>query len=230
MYIRKAHQDTVLSEFCITYKYEKKVRLFMLIAELTDDQQRLIYVIEQISKMRDEKLSFLNHKLRDRLWVKELSILVLAYYLTIKGVFETYDYAPTSSQLFGRVSYTLNLSYEAIDDIEDLRELNILEKIRLSTAKHGFVTAYRLTEKGAEVLKELPAKIKNDVDSYLHCEHCGKLLSFTCQMATKLALRLDCHNCNKTHIDISFVRTEDVSYVSEPYFLKGLTGVLAKNG
>jgi len=197
---------------------------------LTKDQVRLIYLIEQIGQLKGNDFSFLNEKMFGKLWVKELSILILAYHLTVEGIFETYDYAPTPIQFFGRTSYTVNLTFEGIDDIEDLRELNILEKIRLSTTQYGFVTGYRLTEKGVKILENIPEDVKEEIDKHFYCKHCKKRLDFLCEMGSELIVKLKCSSCNKTEIDIEFAIAEDVSYVSRPYFLEIMKSLVVRNG
>ncbi|MHA1684787.1 MAG: hypothetical protein ACTSYD_00115 [Candidatus Heimdallarchaeaceae archaeon] len=196
----------------------------------TKDQLRLIYLIEQIGHLKGEKYSFLNEKMFGKLWVKELSILILAYHLTVEGIFETYDYAPTPIQFFGRTSYTVNLTFEGIDDIEDLRELSILEKIRLSTTQYGFITGYRLTEKGTKILQDMPQDIKQEIDQHFYCEHCKTRLDFLCEMGSELIVKLKCPSCSKTEVDIEFAITEDVSYVSRPYFLEIMKNLVVRNG
>ncbi|MHA1205359.1 MAG: hypothetical protein ACTSRR_09420 [Candidatus Heimdallarchaeaceae archaeon] len=190
------------------------------IKDLTRDQQLLLYTIDYLLKWvsgTDDNSFIQNGK---RIWIKELPLLAVIYYQIIKGSYETYDYAPTSVQFFGRSCYSCNISYEGVDDIEDLRELDILEKIRLSTAKHGFVTAYRITPQGYELLKQIPADVKEEVKNLFYCKKCNTHLKFYIELGEKPIIKMDCPICDESDTELDFLESEDVSYVSEPYFIR----------
>ncbi|MHA1668435.1 MAG: hypothetical protein ACTSUR_07235 [Candidatus Heimdallarchaeaceae archaeon] len=101
------------------------------IVSLTRDQQLLLYTIDYIAKWMTKGDSTIQTE-GNRVWIKELPLWAIIYYQIVSGTYETYDYAPTSIQFFGRSSFTINLSYEGVDDIEDLRELEIIEKIQIN--------------------------------------------------------------------------------------------------
>lgn len=189
------------------------------ISSLTRDQQILLYTIDYLTKWVRGGDHFLETN-NEKIWVKELPLWAVIYYQIVKGTYETYDYAPTSIQFFGRSSFTVNVSYEGVDDIEDLRELDILEKIRLSTSQHGFVTAYRITENGLKYLKLIPQEVKDEVHHLFYCEHCKTHLDFYMNMGNEPDIKIDCPKCDISDFELDFLESEDVSYVSEPYFLR----------
>ncbi len=189
------------------------------VKSLTKDQEFLLYTIDYLTKwmVSNEHVS---SNIGNRVWIKELPLWAIIYYQITHGSYETFDYAPTSIQFFGRSSFTINLSYEAVDDIEDLRESDILEKIRLSTSQHGFVTAYRITEIGNAYLKNIPQDVINEVSKLFFCECCQKQLHFYMNMGDNPSVLLDCPDCDVSDVYLDFLKSEDVSYKSKPYFLK----------
>ncbi len=187
--------------------------------KLTRDQQLLLHTIDYLTKWVKGGDHYLQTD-SEKVWVKELPLWAVIYYQIVKGSYESYDYAPTSIQFFGRSSFTVNLSYEGVDDIEDLRELEILEKIRLSTSQHGFVTAYRITELGFKFLELIPEDVREEVHNLFYCEHCKTHLDFFMNMGDHPDIKIDCPECDVSDFELDFLESEDVSYVSKPYFLR----------
>ncbi|MHA1345915.1 MAG: hypothetical protein ACTSVO_13125 [Candidatus Heimdallarchaeaceae archaeon] len=186
---------------------------------LTRDQQVLLYTTDYLTKWMISDEHILKSE-EDKVWIKELPLWAIIYYQITHGSYETYDYAPTSIQFFGRSSFTVNLSYEGVDDIEDLRELDILEKIRLSTSKHGFVTAYRIAEIGEKFLKGIPRDVIEEVETLFYCENCKTRMHFYMNLDDSPSVIIDCPDCDDSDVHLDFLKSEDVSYVSKPYFLK----------
>jgi hypothetical protein len=189
------------------------------VESLTRDQQILLYTIDYLTKWMVSDEHILKNE-GDKVWIKELPLWAIMYYQITHGSYETYDYAPTPIQFFGRSSFTINLSYEGVDDVEDLRELDILEKIRLSTSQHGFVTAYRITEIGDKYLKKIPKDVIDEVETLFFCECCQKRMHFYMNMGDNPSVLMDCPDCDESDVHLNFLESEDVSYVSKPYFLK----------
>lgn len=189
------------------------------VESLTRDQQLLLYTINYLTKWMIDDQHFLKIG-GEKVWIKELPLWAIMYYQITNGSYETYDYAPTPIQFFGRSCFTINLSYEGVDDIEDLRELDILEKIRLSTSKHGFVTAYRITEIGDEYLKKIPKEVSDEVENLFFCKNCVKRMQFYMNMGDNPTVVIDCPDCDESDVHLDFLESEDVSYKSKPYFLK----------
>ncbi len=189
------------------------------VESLTRDQQILLHTIYYLTKWMTDDEHFFKTEGK-KVWIKELPLWAIMYYQITNGSYETYDYAPTPIQFFGRSCFTVNLSYEGVDDIEDLRELDILEKIRLSTSKHGFVTVYRITETGDKYLKKIPKEVIDEVEKLFFCENCAKRMQFYMNMGDNPTVVIDCPDCDESDVNLDFLESEDVSYKSKPYFLK----------
>ncbi len=169
-----------------------------LALDLTDDQKRLLCILYLYTgpHMEEEK-----SKGKDKTWLKDFSLRALISYLVEKGFFKTYDLAPSICEVIGHRRY-VKLSYEAEDDIHDLREKNLIIRLKLSTTV-GFEYCYRITdiedlremgiegESGVEVVEGLkdffseccsflkccgePKKIHlEDRKCILRCSICGK--------------------------------------------------------
>lgn len=189
------------------------------ISILSRDQQVLLYTIDYTAKwMKDGDSTIQTDD--ERVWVKELPLWAIMHYQITNGIYETYDYSPTPIQFFGRSSFTVNLSYEGVDDIEDLRELEILEKIRLSTSQHGFLTAYRITSYGKKLVKHISQDVKDQVHNLFFCKQCKTHLKFYMNMSDNPEIMMDCPDCDVSDVKLEFLESEDVSYISKPYFLR----------
>ncbi len=186
---------------------------------LTRDQQLLLFTMDYLAKWVRGGDHFLETN-NEKIWIKELPLWGIIYYQITQGTYETYDYAPTAIQFFGRSSFTVNLSYEGVDDIEDLREFDIIEKIRLSTSQHGFVTAYRITDLGCNILKKIPEDVRDEVHNLFYCPKCMTHLDFLMNLGDNPEIKIDCPGCDEADIQLDFLESEDVSYKSKPYFLR----------
>ena len=98
-------------------------------------------------------------------WVKETPLQAIIFYGIRKGLFNEYDYAPISSSFLGQGRKFVNISKEGEDDLGDLREIGLLETIRLSSTKHDYITGYRPTTKSAKHLQIIPNEIKERIDN-----------------------------------------------------------------
>lgn len=173
-------------------------------SELTEDQMRLLFVIDEYTKMENEN---------NPIWVKELPILAIIYEGIIREVFKNYDYAPWSVPMLDGTRQWLNVSREGKDDVEDLLNLRLLSILRISTSKYGYVTAYRPTELGKKVIPSIPQKLRDEVHSIILCEKCGTLLKVVIR---NNELFFHCDRCSydqKIRID----DIEDVPYATRPY-------------
>ncbi len=179
--------------------------------ELTNDQRRLMYLIGTYTQIANQDV--------DReYWFKDGPLLAAIYDLTVEGVFETYDYAATSVLCLDGYRRFMNISREGVDDLNDLRELGLLEHLKISTTQYGNVTGYRLSEKGIQAFKELPKGIGKDVDKRIHCPKCsGQVLSIECLRFEEYLFR--CPSCGYER-KISIFEIEDVNYISKARFLR----------
>lgn len=152
------------------------------------------------------------------MWFKDGPLYAVIYELTAEGVFETYDYAPVSILGLDGFHRFMNISVEGKDDLDDLRELGLLDHMKISTTTYGTVTAYRLSKEGMKVYIELPRKIREPIGKFVTCpRHKRKLMEIICVDFEKYFFR--CPSCNYER-EIPIFEIEDVSYVSKPRFIR----------
>ena len=108
-------------------------------AEWTADHLKLLYLISRYAKVAlsaDENES----------WIRKNQLIVLMYECIVAGVLD-YDYAPCS-MIIGTKRVWMNVTQEGKDDIDDLREGDLLNGLKLASADLIPVTAYQASEKG----------------------------------------------------------------------------------
>ena len=179
--------------------------------ELTKDQRKLLFLIHTYAHQQsvDDKREY---------WFKDGPLLATMYELTVKGVFETYDYAAMSILCLDGYRRFMNITREGVDDLNDLRELGLIEHLKISTTQYGTVTGYRLSDKGRKALNMLPKDEQESVMKHIQCADCdGGLLQIECENFERYYFH--CLKCNYTR-EIEVFNIEDVSYVSKAKFLK----------
>lgn len=177
--------------------------------ELTMEQERLLYLISLYSKPA------LNMS-EEEVWIKDLALKALVYKGTINQIFN-YDYAP-SVVMFDGIKRLVNISQEGEDDINDLRELNLINRLKLSTSKYNIIDAYRITKQGLEVLKNVKKENLKAVDKLVKCSKCRKQGEV---LVEETNVKFQCKNCGETK-NIPLLEIEDVPYVCKGYILKNL--------
>ena len=168
--------------------------------QVTRDMQRLLYVIAQyigVNGVFGKKV------------IKDLPLRGLIFKGIIDKVFD-YDYAPTSVFYIDNRRY-INVSQEGEDDLNDLREVGLLRKIRLATRRHSYIYCYGLTKKGIEFLNNISIEDKNAVEKLIKCE-CGEIFNV---LVRDSGIFLKCTNCGNM-LNTGITSIEDVSYVCEP--------------
>ena len=110
--------------------------------ELTVAQAELLYLISKLTDSINCPIS----------WIKETPLQALIFQGIRKGIFNEYDYAPISSTFLGQGRKFVNISKEGEDDLGDLRELGLLETMRLSSSKHNYITGYRPTRESVKAI------------------------------------------------------------------------------
>lgn len=184
--------------------------------KLTKDQSRLLYLLSLYTKPAESSED-------KEVWMKDLAIKAIIYHLTTKGVFKDYDYAPLLVPFFGPQRY-MNVSQEGEDDVNDLRELGLLQRLKLSTTKHVYIAAYRLTKRGVEALKGVSPQDKEVIKKALSCPNCGRLLSVEIlEEGPQLICPKDARGCGFAE-PIELFSIEDVSYKARGYFPKTYGG------
>jgi len=172
--------------------------------EITQQMKRLLYLLAEYSK-QEEKYGVLS--------LKELPVKTLIFKGIRDKVFD-YDYAPQSLMYIDNRRY-LNVSQEGEDDLEDLRELGLIQKIRLATKRHNYIYSYGLTPEGIQYLQSIPIDDKNAVDQFIHCT-CGDLYDI---VVLPEDIVLTCDKCN-IKINTEITEIEDVKYKCVPAALK----------
>ena len=179
--------------------------------ELTIEQKELLYLISRLT----------DHLNCPDTWIKETPLQALMFHAIRKGLFNDYDYAPISSSFLGQGRKFVNISKEGEDDLGDLRELGLLETIRLSSTKHDFITGYRPTIESAKQLSQFNNEVKSRIDSLFVCPECNEPTFDLVIDVSKSSFLMKCESCSYNE-DIPLIEPEDVSYSTKAYFFKTL--------
>jgi hypothetical protein len=151
-------------------------------------------------------------------WFKDGPLLAAMYQLTVERVFETYDYAAMSILCLDGYRRFMNITREGVDDLNDLRELGLIEHLKISTTQYGTVTGYRLSDRGRKILATLPQDEQESVSRHIQCTECdGKLLQIECENFERYYFHCLSCDCKR---EIGIFNIEDVSYVSKAKFLR----------
>jgi hypothetical protein len=180
--------------------------------ELTIEQAELLYLISKLTDSLNCPIS----------WIKETPLQALIFQGIRKGIFNEYDYAPISSSFLGQGRKFVNISKEGEDDLGDLRELGLLETIRLSSSKHDYITGYRPTKNSTKTLNAITNKIRARIDDLLTCPSCKSDKYKLKIYVEESDFKMECSDCDQNEV-IPLVVPEDVSYTTKPYFFEFLT-------
>ncbi len=179
--------------------------------EITTEHKRLLYLIAEYTEY-------------GKLLIKALPLKGIIFKGIIDKIFD-YDYAPISIVYINNSRRIMNVSQEGEDDLNDLREFEFLDKIRLATKEHSFIYAFKVTEKGLDFLKSVSDEDKKITDSLILCE-CGNKFEI---LVLDNSIFLNCGNCNQT-LDTGIMEIEDVAYDSKSYVLKTPLAKKTKRG
>jgi len=178
---------------------------------LTQEHKELLYLISRLTDSLNCPTT----------WVKETPLQALIFYAIRKGLFNEYDYAPISSSFLGQGRKFVNISKEGEDDLGDLREMGLLETIRLSSTKHDYITGYRPTIESRKHLSQFENEVKTRIDNLFVCPECNKPTFDLVIDVEKSGFIMNCKSCTYQE-DIPLVEPEDVSYSTKAYFFKTL--------
>ena len=107
-----------------------------------------------------------------------------------------------------------SVSKEGEDDVADLREEGYLERLKLATSHHVYVSAYRTTPDGVKIAGAFDKKDREAVDKLVKCKKCSGDVKIE---SKEDAPYLICKKCfSKEKVDIFDI--EELAYVSEPVF------------
>jgi hypothetical protein len=172
--------------------------------EMTRELRRLVCLIAEATKSNNKY---------GALAIKDLSLKGLIN----KGILTKaldYDYAPASIMYLENRRY-INISQEAEDDLGDLRDLKLINRVRLATKSHAFIYAYQLTDKGIKFLESIPKEDKEAVEPLVKCKN-GHNYDIK---ITSEGIFFICEKCN-IKIDSEITDIEEVAYKSIPVKIK----------
>jgi DNA-binding PadR family transcriptional regulator len=182
---------------------------------LTQEQGELMYMMSQFTHEGDY-------------WITQNALRILMFegivYKAPSGrdVFGGWDYAP-ASVMFTEGRRYVNISQEGEDDLNDLRELGLIEELRMEGPYKQYITKYQIAVEGRKLIKYLPNSLMKAVDGFLTCSKCGKtMIGVHCGLDRKGpedGCAIFCRNSECDHHYYSDItEIEDVSYVSVPFF------------
>lgn len=145
------------------------------------------------------------------IWIRSHAVMVLIFEGIVTGVLN-YDYS-SCAMAIGAERVWMNLSQEGKDDLDDLREMKMINTIKLSTSDQGSVQAYQISFKGQKLLKRKLTQASQDAVNSFCFTADGQPLHVGLQGGSFFFFTQD-----KEYKVLSKVTdTEDVSYVSSPY-------------
>jgi hypothetical protein len=178
----------------------------MELSEMTAETKRLLILIDRFSEpayKRDEKET----------WIKKIPLAALINRGVRMGTFKDYDTAPMLVDYKGSTRFA-NISKEGEDDVADLREMGLVERLKLATSHHIYVSAYRITRAGKDIVKDIEKEHHAAVDKLLACRSCGGGVDIE---ARDDAPYLVCRKCGEVE-KVAIFDIDEVAYVSRPNF------------
>jgi hypothetical protein len=103
-------------------------------------------------------------------WIRQIPLLVLMYEGIAAGALD-FDYAPAAMVIAqeGRPKRIwMNTTQDGKSAIDDLREANHINGLKLSTKDYHSVTAFQVSERGLELLKQTSKELRADVDAFIY--------------------------------------------------------------
>ncbi len=174
--------------------------------DMTPDSKRLLILIDRFSEpatSRDDHET----------WIKKIPLSSLINRGVRTGVFIEYDTAPMLVDYMGGRRFA-NISKEGEDDVVDLREMGLVERLKLATSHHIYVSAYRITRAGKDTVKDIEPEHHKAIDKLLTCKECGGEVDIE---AREDAPYLICRKCGAQE-KVAIFDIDEVSYVSSPNF------------
>lgn len=178
----------------------------MDVSEMTADAKRLLILIDRFSEpahTRDERET----------WIKKTPLAALINRGVRTGTFTEYDTAPMLVDYKGSTRFA-NISKEGEDDVADLREMGLVERLKLATSHHIYVSAYRITPAGKDIVKDIEKEHHAAVNKLLSCTKCSGTVDIE---ARDDAPHLVCHECGDEE-KVAIFDIDEVAYVSRPNF------------
>jgi len=163
-------------------------------------------------------------------WIRQVPLFVLIYEGVIAGSIDL-DYAPCSVLL----SYEgasrrmfLNMSQEGKSAVEDLREQQLINGLKLSSEDFQPVNSFQVSLKGLQFLKTLPNNLFEEVNGFIYAPNAPHYDTELLEVSFDgdkfwLASRSGFERLSSVH------EVEDVSYVSSPFLPESIRTRWGKN-
>ncbi|MCK4969968.1 MAG: hypothetical protein KAS77_05555 [Thermoplasmata archaeon] len=191
------------------------------------EQSELLYIMSQFTHEGD-------------FWITHNALRILVFEGIMykeeggRDVFEGWDYAPASVRFREGRRY-INLSQEAEDDLNDLREMGLIEELRVGGPRSEYMTKYQIGLEGRMMIDYLPEHLKNAIDGFLICPKCkADMISIFCGL-DRIGAEHECLvRCRSETCDYQkpseIMRIKNVSYVSIPYWYGCLNPTPSRGG
>jgi len=164
---------------------------------MNENQQKLHYIINLLTNGNKKK------------WVKQTVLFALIYYFIKLNVFRGYDYAPTPFMWEDEIKF-INISYEAINDLNFLLDNNYLNEILLSVrGLNEFIVGYSISRK---IDYNFSQKDKEIIDNTLLEDEKLKEIQIT-----KNGIIIKSKN---EEIKINITKIDKISYKSKSHIMK----------
>jgi len=177
-------------------------------SNMTQNQMKILYLIS--------KMSGIQKRNRNIIWLKELPLLTLIYEGIKEGIFEGYDYAPYLVTLQGVKQYA-NVSQEYLKEIDSLINQGFVLKLKLSTKYYDNINAFSVSTEHNKTLEKIPEYIKKQVDRLISCPGCNSIIDV---LITERIASIVCPECSFSR-ESDFFKLEDIPYHSVAYFSEG---------
>ena len=175
--------------------------------QLTSDQKRLLLLISKFSDPADTRE-------KEETWIKRIRLMSLVNRGIRMDLFQGYDFAPMLVEYMGNMRYA-NISRGGMDDVIDLREKGLVDRLKLATSHHVFISAYKITSKGVAFLQGLDEQHHEAIGKLLSCKECE--VGVIKMEAREEAPYLVCKQCGNAE-KVPIFDIEKVPYVSSPVF------------
>ncbi|ADC69407.1 conserved hypothetical protein [Methanocaldococcus sp. FS406-22] len=164
---------------------------------MNENQQKIHYIINLLTNGDKKK------------WVKQTVLFALIYYFIKLNVFRGYDYAPTPFMWEDEIKF-INISYEAINDLNFLLDNNYLNEILLSVrGLNEFIVGYSI---GRKIDYNFSQKDKEIIDNTLLEDEKLKEIQIT-----KNGIIIKSKN---EEIKINITKIDKISYKSKSHIMK----------
>lgn len=126
------------------------------------DHVMLLYMLSRYAvcaRTKEEKES----------WIRQIPLLVLMYEGIAAGALN-FDYAPAAMVIAqeGRPKRIwMNTTQDGKSAIDDLREANLINGLKLSTKDYHSVTAFQVSLRGLQLLAQVSKELKANVDEFI---------------------------------------------------------------